>query len=84
MGSEQAVVVEPPDPFEGGEFDVLDPRPGTAGVDELGLVEADDGLGQGTVVVAGAGVWSSSPYHSRAGRVASTTQNVLGLPARPQ
>jgi hypothetical protein len=23
VGSEQAVVVEPPDPFEGGEFDIF-------------------------------------------------------------
>jgi len=32
-GSEQAVIVEPPDPFEGGEFDIFDPGPWTARID---------------------------------------------------
>ena len=49
-GAEQAVVVEPPDPLEGGEFDIFEPGPRTAGVDEFGLVEPDDRLGQGIVV----------------------------------
>ena len=44
------MVVEPPDPLEGGELDVFEPRPGPAPVDGLRLVEADDGLGQRVVV----------------------------------
>ena len=35
VGSEQAVVVEPPDPFEGGEFDIFETLPRSAEVDEL-------------------------------------------------
>ena len=49
-GLEQATVVEPVDPFEGGELDGLEGLPGAAAVDDLGLVEAVDGLGQGVVV----------------------------------
>ena len=43
------MVVEPVDPFEGSELDVLGRGPGGAPVDDLGLVEAIDGLGQGVV-----------------------------------
>ena len=42
--------VEPVDPFQGGELEVLEPPPGAAVADELGLVEPDDRLGQGVVV----------------------------------
>jgi hypothetical protein len=49
-GFEQAVVVEPPDPLEGGELDVVERAPGTAWSDELSLEEPDDGLGQRVVV----------------------------------
>ena len=48
----EAAVVEPVDPFGGGELDVLDGPPGLAGLDQLGLVEPVDGLGQGVVVGA--------------------------------
>jgi hypothetical protein len=36
------VVVEPPDPFEGGEFDVLEAAPPGATLDELRFVEIFD------------------------------------------
>ena len=49
-GAEEPMCVEPPDPFECGEFDILDPGPRTAWVDEFGLVKPDDRLGQGIVV----------------------------------
>ena len=52
-GSEQAPVVVPVHPFEGGEFDCLAvtpraaPVPAFAGMtDEFGLVQPDDGFGQ--------------------------------------
>ena len=44
------MVVEPPDPLESGELDVLDVAPRTSFPDDLGLEEADDGLGQGVIV----------------------------------
>jgi len=49
-GSEDQVVVEPPDPFEGGELDALDRAPGAAAADDFRLEETDDGLSQGVVV----------------------------------
>ncbi len=45
-----ALVVEPGDPVEGLELDVLDAAPGAFGADELCLEQADLGLGQGVVV----------------------------------
>jgi len=50
--SEQALVVEPPDPAQGGEFKVLHSLPSTLMPDQLRLVESDDGLGQGTRRIA--------------------------------
>jgi hypothetical protein len=47
---EEASVVEPVDPFEGGVFDGLEAAPRPAPMDDLGLVEAVDGLGEGVVV----------------------------------
>ena len=47
VGFEEAAVVEPVDPFEGGVFEVVEAAPGAAVADELGLVEADDRLGEG-------------------------------------
>src|SRR5438105_2981102 len=46
--SEEATVVPPVDPPEGGELDVFDGAPRSLGlvVDELGLVEPVDRLGQ--------------------------------------
>jgi len=48
----EALGVVPVHPRQGGEFDVVDGAPGTRGgaADQLGLVEADHGLGQGVVV----------------------------------
>ncbi len=47
--SVESSVVEPVDVFEGGELDVVDGPPGSLGVDEFGLVEADGRLGDGVV-----------------------------------
>ena len=41
-----ASVVEPVDPFEGGEFDVVEPAPRALVPDKFGLVEAVDGFGE--------------------------------------
>jgi hypothetical protein len=43
---EWPAVVEPVDPFGGGDIEVVEPLPGSPGFDELGLVEPDDRLGQ--------------------------------------
>ena len=48
-------VVEPVDPFQGGEIDRLEAAPWSAPMDHLGLVEAIDGLGE-SIVVEGARV----------------------------
>ena len=48
--AEQASVVEPVDPFQGGEFEVFEASPGSTVADEFGLVEAVDGFGHGVVV----------------------------------
>ena len=42
-------MVEPVDPFEGGELDRFEVTPGAASTNHLGLVQADDRLGQGPV-----------------------------------
>ena len=47
---EQAPIVEPVDPFEGGELDGLEAAPGPAPVNDLGFVEAVDRLGERVVV----------------------------------
>jgi hypothetical protein len=47
---EQASVVEPVDPLQRRELDVIDPLPGATPADQLGLVEADDRLGQSVVI----------------------------------
>jgi hypothetical protein len=43
-GGVEPLVVEPVDPFRGGEFDVGEAVPGLAGLDQFRLVEADLGL----------------------------------------
>ena len=48
----EAAVVEPVDPFGGGQFDFFDGAPGLAGFDQFGLVQAVDRLGQSVVVGA--------------------------------
>ena len=61
-GLEQAPVVEPVDPFQGGERDGLQGAPWSAAPDHLGLAEAVDGLGQGVVVgIADAAHGGSTP-----------------------
>src|SRR4029079_6447122 len=40
----EAAVVEPVDPFSGGQFDVVDGLPGLTRFDQLGFVQAVDGL----------------------------------------
>ncbi len=45
-----APVVEPVDVFEGGELHVLEPVPGSVGVDQLPLVEAVERLDHRVVV----------------------------------
>jgi hypothetical protein len=54
-GLQEPAVVEPVDPFQGGVLDGVDPLPGAAAADQLGLVEPDDGLGQGVVLGVSAG-----------------------------
>ena len=49
-GLEQTAVVEPVHPFEGRVFDGLETAPWTAAVDDLGLEQAVDRLGQCVVV----------------------------------
>ena len=46
-GFEQAPVVEPVHPFQGGELDGLQAAPWPAAADHFGLVEVIDRLGQG-------------------------------------
>ena len=47
---EQAAMVEPVDPFQGCELDILEAAPGATPMDDLILEQADDGLGQRVVV----------------------------------
>jgi len=47
---EEAAVVEPVHPFEGGELDAFETAPWAAAADDLGLEQADGALGQRIVV----------------------------------
>jgi GAF domain-containing protein len=49
-GGVQSAVVEPVDPLEGGDLDLVEGAPGAASVDQLGLEQPNLGLGQGVVV----------------------------------
>ena len=50
-GFEQSAVIEPVDPFERGVLDSFKRRsPGAAPMDDLGLIEVVDGLGQSVVI----------------------------------
>jgi hypothetical protein len=51
---EEPPVVEPVDPFKGGEFEVVEASPWSLVADELGLVEAVHGLGERVVVAVAA------------------------------
>jgi hypothetical protein len=46
----EAAVVEPVDPFRGGQLYFLDGPPGLAWFDQLGLVQSVDRLGQRVVI----------------------------------
>lgn len=48
-GAVQASVVVPVDPFQGGEFDVVETTPRAAVVDQFGLEQANFGFGQSVV-----------------------------------
>lgn len=48
--AEEAVVVEPIDPFEGSEFEVIEALAGPLVVDQFGLVAPEHLLSQGVVV----------------------------------
>ena len=61
---EQAPVVEPIHPFQGGELDGLQAAPRPAAADYFGLVEAVDRLGQG-VIVGVANAAGSTPASAR-------------------
>ena len=47
---QQSSMIEPVDPFEGGELDGFETAPGPASMDDLGLVEAVDRLCERVVV----------------------------------
>src|SRR6516165_5872349 len=47
-GLQEPSVIEPINPFQGGELDGLIAAPWPAPVDHLGLVETVDGFGEGT------------------------------------
>jgi hypothetical protein len=49
-GLQEPSVIEPIDPFQGGELDGLEAAPWPAPVDHLGLVETADGFGEGIVI----------------------------------
>ena len=49
-GLQEPSVIEPIDPFQGGELDGLEAAPWPAPVDHLGLVETVDGFGEGIVI----------------------------------
>ena len=51
---EDASVVEPVDPFERGEFEVVETFPWALVPDEFGFVEPVDRLGEGVVVAVAA------------------------------
>ena len=51
---EEPPVVEPIDPFEGSKLYRFDVPPRATTVDDLGLVESDNGLGQAVIRVAAA------------------------------
>src|SRR5664279_4544778 len=54
-GRVEALVVPPGHPGCGRELDLVDRPPGALGPDELGLVQAVDGLGEGVVIAVALG-----------------------------
>jgi hypothetical protein len=78
-GFEEAVVVEPPDPLQGGEFDVLQAPPWALSANDLGFEEADHALGQGVVV--GIAPAADGRLDSRFGQsLGITNREVLNAP----
>lgn len=63
-GYEQASVVEPIDPAEGGQFQILHVAPWPLAIDQLGFVEAVNRLGEAVVVAAtnAAGRWFDASF----------------------
>ena len=51
----QALVVEPPHPFQRRELDLLDGSPGSALADQLGLVKRVDRFGESVVIAVADG-----------------------------
>jgi hypothetical protein len=49
-GLQQPAIIEPVHPFQRRELDSLERPPGPAAVDDLGLVETVDGLGESIVI----------------------------------
>ena len=60
---QEPAVVEPVDPFEGGQLDGLERAPRAFAPDDLGLVEAVDGLVAGVFVAAGAEITDGYGMH---------------------
>src|SRR5271168_2639960 len=50
MGSSSQAIIEPVHPFQRRELDSLEGPPWPAAVDDLGLVETVDGLGESIVI----------------------------------
>ena len=48
-------MVEPIDPLQRGVLDVVDAPPGATRPDEFGLIQADNGLGEGVVIAVASG-----------------------------
>ena len=69
-------MIEPVDPFERGDFDGLKRPPWPAPMDDLGLVEAVDGLGE-CVVIAVADA-ADGRRDARPARSAMTGHHPLG------
>ena len=63
----RAAVVEPVDVLGGGQLDRVGSAPGPVALDQLGLVQPVDGLGQGNLCLGVA------PSASRSGRLGSLT-----------
>jgi hypothetical protein len=76
---EQAAVVEPVDPLERRELDVVDAAPGPATTNHLRFEEPDDRLSEGVVIrVADA---ADGPLHTRLGEALGVTdRQVAHLP----
>jgi hypothetical protein len=65
--SVQLAGVEPVHPPEGGQLNVVDVAPRPAPADELGLVEAVDGLGEGVIEAVADGADGRQGLRSRPG-----------------